>query len=55
MGNISIRKIEEETLQRLRARAAEHHISMEEEVRRIIRQAVLSPIKLSSPCPRLFW
>lgn len=46
MGNLSIRKLEEETLKRLRIRAAQHQVSMEEEARRILRQAVMPPEKL---------
>ncbi len=48
MPNLSIRKLEDETLQRLRVRAAHHQISMEEEVRRILRQAVRPPEKSGS-------
>lgn len=48
MGNLSIRKLEEETLKRLRIRAAQHQVSMEEEARRILRQAVMPPDKLGS-------
>lgn len=48
MPNLSIRKLEDETLQRLRIRAAEHQVSMEEEARRIIRQAVMPPEKAGS-------
>ena len=40
MVNISVRKIDEELISRLRKRAAQHGISMEEEVRQIIKQAV---------------
>ncbi len=40
MANISVRKIDEELITRLRKRAAQHGVSMEEEVRQIIKQAV---------------
>ena len=40
MGSISVRRIDENTLQRLRERAAQHGVSMEEEVRRILQEAV---------------
>ena len=40
IANLSIRKLDDETIERLRIRAAHHRISMEEEVRRILRQAV---------------
>jgi len=46
MINISVRKIEDDVAQHLRDRAAAHGVSMEEEVRRIIKQAVLSPENL---------
>lgn len=40
MANLSIRKLDEDTIARLRIRAAYHQVSMEEEARRILRQAV---------------
>ena len=40
MASLSIRKLEDETIQRLRIRAAENQVSMEEEVRRILREAL---------------
>ena len=40
MANLSIRKLDDDTITRLRIRAAHHRISMEEEARRILRQAV---------------
>ena len=46
MASLSIRKLEENTLEKLRARAAQHGVSMEEEVRQIIRLAVSSPERL---------
>lgn len=48
MASLSIRKLEDETLQRLRIRAAHHQVSMEEEARRILRQAVMPPTRLGS-------
>lgn len=48
MASLSIRKLEDDTLQRLRIRAARHQVSMEEEVRRILRQAVMPPPRLGS-------
>lgn len=48
MPNLSIRKLEDETLQRLRVRAAQHRVSMEEEARRILRQAVMPPKHVGS-------
>ena len=40
MANISVRKIDEELIIKLRKRATQHGVSMEEEVRQIIKQAV---------------
>ena len=46
MSNISVRTIDEETMARLRQRAAAHGVSMEEEARRIIAAAVMEPARL---------
>jgi len=46
MANLSIRRLDDETLELLRVRAAQDGISMEEEVRRIIRQSVAAPDRL---------
>ena len=46
MASLSVRKIDEETYRRLRIRAAEHGISMEEEVRQILKRAVTAPGRL---------
>jgi plasmid stability protein len=43
MASLSVRRLDEETLELLRVRAARHGVSMEEEVRRIIHQAVVTP------------
>ena len=40
MASITIRNLDEEVKTRLRVRAAEHHRSMEEEARLILRDAV---------------
>lgn len=48
MANLSIRKLDDKVYGQLRARALKHSVSMEEEVRSIITQAVLAPEKLSS-------
>ncbi len=40
MASITIRNLDEDVKTRLRVRAAEHHRSMEEEVRIILRNAV---------------
>jgi antitoxin FitA len=46
MGNISVRRLDDATLQRLRQRASGHGISMEEEVRRILQAAMAEPTRL---------
>jgi plasmid stability protein len=43
MPNLSIRKLHKEVYQRLRTQAGKHGVSMEEEVRRILSQALLAP------------
>ena len=40
MASITIRNLDDDVKTRLRVRAAEHHRSMEEEVRIILREAV---------------
>lgn len=47
MANLSIRKLDDRIYECLRIRAANHGISMEEEVRQIIYQAVSPPNSLS--------
>lgn len=54
MGNLSIRRLDETTLQGLRLRAARHNVSMEEEARRILRQAVTAPVRLGDLALQLF-
>lgn len=46
MPSLSVRNIDDAVYQRLRVRAAEHGISMEEEVRRIIKRSVDLPDRL---------
>jgi len=46
MGSLSVRRLDRETLELLRMRAARNGVSMEEEVRRIIRHAVAPPRRL---------
>lgn len=46
MANLSVRRLDDETLELLRVRAAQHGVSMEEEVRRIIRESVSAPARL---------
>jgi plasmid stability protein len=47
MASISIRKLDDKVYERLRLRAAKHGVSMEEEVRQIVSQAVLVPERIS--------
>jgi plasmid stability protein len=46
--SLSLRKIEDDVYERLRLRAANNGVSMEEEARRIIRRAVSAPTNLGS-------
>ena len=41
MASMTIRNLDDDVITRLRVRAAEHHRSMEEEVRVILRNAVM--------------
>lgn len=54
MTSLSVRKLDDETLRRLRVRAAQHGVSMEEEVRQIIKGAVSTPERLGDLAIRLF-
>lgn len=55
MANISIRKLDDNVFFRLRTLAAEHGVSMEEEVRRILKQAVITQqVKLGDMALQLF-
>ena len=54
MANLSIRKLDDDTITRLRIRAAHHRISMEEEARRILRQAVTPPKRLGDLAVQFF-
>ena len=54
MASLSVRRIDSETLSQLRMRAARHGVSMEEEARRILKQAVAAPEKLGDLAVRLF-
>lgn len=46
MVGLSVRNLDRETYERLRRRAAREGVSMEEEVRRIIKRAVSAPERL---------
>jgi plasmid stability protein len=54
MGSLSVRKLDDATLARLRIRAAAHGVSMEEEARRILRDAVRAPERLGDLALELF-
>lgn len=54
MPSISVRRLDDETYERLRSRAAADGVSMEEEARRIIRRAVAAPENLGSLARELF-
>lgn len=54
MAGLSVRKLDDETLSRLRVRAAKHGVSMEEEARRILRDAVSAPDCLGDLALRIF-
>lgn len=54
MANISVRKLDDEIIEKLRVRAARNGVSMEEEVRRILKQAVSNPVKLGDLALQLF-
>lgn len=54
MASISVRKIDRDTLDRLRLQAAKHGVSMEEEVRRILKRSVATPECLGDLAVRLF-
>lgn len=54
MAGLSVRKLDDETLSRLRIRAAKHGVSMEEEARRILKDAVSAPDRLGDLALRIF-
>jgi len=47
MANLSVRKLDDNIYARLRIRAANHAVSIEEEARRIISKAVSAPEHIS--------
>jgi len=55
MPSLSVRKVDEETLRQLRMQAAKHGVSMEEEVRQIIKRAVSTPEDIGDLAVRLFY
>jgi len=54
MASLSVRKLDDSTIERLRIRAATHGVSMEEEARRILQQAVGGPERLGKLAFDLF-
>jgi len=54
MPSLSVRQLDEETVARLRARAASHGVSMEEEARRILKEAVSTPERIGDLALQLF-
>ena len=54
MASLRVRNLDDDTLRRLRVRAADHGVSVEEEVRRIIKQAVSTPERIGDLAVRLF-
>jgi len=54
MASLSIRKVDDETYNRLRDRAARHGVSMEEEVRQILHRAVSPPERLGDLFVKIF-
>ena len=54
MAGLSVRKLDDETLSRLRIRAAKHGVSMEEEARRILKAAVSAPESIGDLALHLF-
>lgn len=54
MANLSVRKLDNQTLSRLRIRAAEHGVSMEEEARQILKRAVEAPESIVDVALQIF-
>ena len=54
MAGLSVRRLDDETLSRLRVRAAKHGVSMEEEARRILKEAVSAPDQLGDLALKIF-
>ena len=54
MANVSVRRLDETTLERLRQRAAANGRSMEEEIRQILQVAVAAPRRLGDVALELF-
>jgi len=54
LASLSVRNIDNDTVAHLRVRAARHGVSMEEEVRQILKSAVATPEQLGNLAVRLF-
>ena len=54
MPSLSVRRIDNDVYERLRIRAAQHGVSMEEEVRRILRRSVAAPERLGDLALQFF-
>ena len=54
MANLSVRKLDDEVYEQLRMRSIKHHVSMEEEARQIISQAVTTPERISDVFKKYF-
>ena len=54
VASLSIRRLDNETLSRLRIRAVKRGVSMEEEARRILSDAVSAPDQLGDLALRIF-
>ena len=54
MASLSIRKLDDETYNRLRDRAIRRGVSMEEEARQILRRAVSPPERLGDLFVKVF-
>ncbi len=48
MANLSVRKLDDKTYERLRIRAAQHGVSMEEEARQILKRSTAAPEKMGN-------
>jgi plasmid stability protein len=54
LASLSIRKLDDEVYEQLRARAARHGVSMEEEARRILVRAVSPPERMGDLFLKIF-
>jgi plasmid stability protein len=54
LANISVRRLDDATLERLRQRARLHGVSMEAEVRHILQAALAEPARLGDLAVRTF-